>query len=277
MTRTKRTRRLAALKKRRLNVEALEPRLLMTTLGDLEKRSLKEAFESLSGFASNLEQSELLNAKIPVLDKSISDVVDLNQLLDDQFLTPVEKFLEGSQPSLEDFQTLFTSGLAGIANGGLGNMATPPTILDQKFKADFEIGITKHFQIETDFDTQLMAAGVEASIGTLMTDLNFEFHLGASIEIDLSKIGGAPSEVVKLTLKDGTKDTGSRIVASVTSTLPDAEMSIGIAGAQVSGATFVIDVALPMDFGGNQPSYDFTLSNLKTTASNVTNVFGLKT
>ena len=87
MTRTKRTRRLAALKKRRLNVEALEPRLLMTTLGDLEKRSLKEAFESLSGFASNLEQSELLNAKIPVLDKSISDDFRKTQIVGSEINT----------------------------------------------------------------------------------------------------------------------------------------------------------------------------------------------
>lgn len=35
---SKRSRRQAALKKRRLNLESLEQRMLLTTLGDLERR-----------------------------------------------------------------------------------------------------------------------------------------------------------------------------------------------------------------------------------------------
>lgn len=66
-----------------------------------------------------------------------------------------------------------------------------PTVLNQKFNAEFDIDITKSFQSETDYGTQLMAAGVEASIGTLSTQLDFGLHFGVGVEIDLSKIGGA--------------------------------------------------------------------------------------
>jgi hypothetical protein len=245
-----RNKRLHSQHSEQLRFELLEPRLLLTTtFGEVERQSLKEAFQSLAGFTSNLEQSDLLNTTIPILYKKIGELVDVDQLLRERFLTPVRKYLDTAQPTLEGFQTLFQSGLVGMSSVPLGQMLSTPTLVNQRFKTDFGIDIVESFPFEYDLGTQLKGAGVEAAVGKLAANLDFEIHLDAGIEIDLSKVGGAPSDVVTFTLKDGTKTSGSRIVAKATSTLDHFEASIGIAGAQVQGAELVLDVALPMDFG----------------------------
>ncbi len=191
--------------RRSIQLESLERRELMAVLTASEKQGLREAFQSLSGFTTNLEQSELLSTVIPILDKKIGQIVDVDQLFRQQFLTPLEKFLDSAEPTSEDLQKLFQSGLSGIANAALGKMPTLPTIVPNvSFAASFDIDITKNYQFEVDLGEQLKAAGIEANIGKITTDLNFELHFGAAIDIDLAKIGGAPSDVVKITLKDGT-------------------------------------------------------------------------
>ncbi len=276
--RTKRQNR-AALLARLPQLESLERREIMAVLSASEKAGLKEAFEALGGFSTNLKQSDLLNTTIPILDKKIGDVVNVDQLLRERFITPVNKFLDSAQPTSEDLQKLFQSGLAGISNDALGKMASLPTLIPNvSFAASFDIDLAKSFQFEYDLGEQLKAASVETNIGKVTTDLNFELHFGAAINIDLSKIGGAPSDIVKFTLKDGTKTEGSRIVAKATTTLSNFDASVGVAGASVKNAQLALDVALPMDFGAAAaPSFDFSLAALKTTAASVPGVFGLKT
>ena len=126
---------------RALLAESLEPRVLLATLGELEKQSLKEAFGSIAGFTANLEQSPLLNTTIPIVNKKIGELVDVDQLLRERFLAPVEKFLDGAQPTVEDFQKLFNEGFVGISALPLGKMPTLPSLANQKFSADFEIEI----------------------------------------------------------------------------------------------------------------------------------------
>ena len=54
---------------------------MMAVLAAIEKAGLKEAFQALASFTTNLEQSELLNTNIPVLNKTIGEVVDVDQLV----------------------------------------------------------------------------------------------------------------------------------------------------------------------------------------------------
>ena len=265
-------------KQRALHVESLEPRLLLTTtpLGELEKQSLKEAFQALTGFVSNLEQNPLLTTNVPIVDKSIGDLVDVDQVLKERFLTPVEQYLETAQPTLEGFQTLFKDGLPGIASSSLGDMQNLPVrVPNISFDTEFDIDIAKTIVFETDLGGQLAAAGIETSAGNVMTELNFELHFGAMIHIDLSAVGGAPSDVVEFTLLNGKKEgdelSGSWLMANAKTTLDVAEVSIGIAGAAVNNAEFAIDVALPMKFGGQA----FSLAELQTTATNVASGFSL--
>ncbi len=131
---------------------------------------------------------------IPILDKKIGQIVDVDQLFRQQFLTPLEKFLDSAEPTSEDLQKLFQSGLNGVSNAALGKMPTLPSIVPNvSFAANFDIDISKSFQFEADLGEQLKTAGIEASIGKITTDLNFELHFGAAIDIDLAKIGGAPA------------------------------------------------------------------------------------
>ncbi len=268
-----------AMLRRAIQLESLERRELMAVLTASEKQGLREAVESLSGFTTNLEQSELLNTVIPILDKKIGQIVDVDQLFRQQFQAPIEKFLDSAEPTSEDLQKLFQSGLNGVANAALGKMPTLPAIVPNvSFAASFDIDISKNYQFEVDLGEQLKAAGLEANIGKITTDLNFELHFGAAIDIDLAKIGGAPSDIVKITLKDGTKTEGSRLVAKVTSTLSNMDLNVGIAGAAVTNAQLALDVALPMDFGAaGASSLQLSPASLRTTAANVPNVFGLKT
>ena len=270
---------LAALLARVPLLESLERREMMAVLSASEKAGLREAFQALTGFTTNLEQSELLNTKIPIIDKKIGDVVDIDQLVRQQFLNPLEKFLDTAQPTSEDLQKLFQSGLSGVSNVALGKMATLPTLIPNvSFAASFDIDLTKSYKFEYDLGAQLKEAGVEVQVGKVSTNLDFELHFGASIDIDLSKIGGAPSDIVKFTLKDGTKTEGSRIVAKATSTLSSLDATVGVIGASVNNAALVLDVVLPMDFGAvAAPAQVFSLSALKTTAASVPGVFGLKT
>ncbi|MFO1063043.1 MAG: hypothetical protein U0892_04120 [Pirellulales bacterium] len=269
----------AALLARLPRLETLERRELMAVLTASEKQGLKEAFQSLSSFTTNLEQSDFLNTTIPILDKKIGQVVDVDQLFRQQFIAPLEKFLDSAEPTSEDLQKLFQSGLAGVSNVALGKMQSLPTIVPNvSFAAGFDIDLSKSFQFEYDLGEQLKAASIEANVGKITTDLNFELHFGAAIDIDLAKVGGSPTDVVKITLKDGTKTEGSRIVAKATTTLSNFDASVGIAGAAVKNGQLALDVALPMDFGAaNLPSQTFSLAALKTTAASVPNVFGLKT
>ncbi len=268
-----------SLLRRAIQLETLERRELMAVLTASEKQGLREAFQSLSGFTTNLEQSEFLNTVIPIVDKKIGQVVDVDQLFRQQFLSPLEKFLDSAEPTSEDLQKLFQSGLSGISNSALGKMATLPTIVPNvSFAASFDIDISQNYQLEVDLGEQLKAAGIEASVGKITTDLNFELHFGAAIDIDLAKIGGAPSDIVKITLKDGTKTEGSRIVAKATTNLSKLDVNVGIAGAAVNNAQLALDVALPMDFGAaTEPSLKLSPASLRTTAANAANVFGLKT
>ena len=262
-----------------IKLESLERRELMAVLSSSEKQGLREAFQSLSGFTTNLEQSDVLNTVIPILDKKIGQIVDVDQLVRERFLSPLEKFLDSAEPTSEDLQKLFQSGLSGFASAALGKMPTLPTIVPNvSFAAAFDIDISKSFQFEYDLGEQIKTAGLEASVGKVTTNLNFELHFGAAIDIDLSRIGGSPSDIVKVTLKDGTKTEGSRLVAKATTTLSNMDVNIGIAGAAVTNGQVALDVALPMDFGAlAAPQFQFSPAALRTTAASVPNVFGLKT
>ena len=149
----------AALLDRRPLLEKLERRELMAVLSASEKAGLREAFQSLNGFATNLEQSEFLNTNIPILDKKIGQIVDVDQLLRERFLTPVEKFLDSAQPTSEDLQKLFQSGLQGISTTALGKMPSLPTLIPNvSFAASFDIDLSKSYQFEYDLGEQLKAA-----------------------------------------------------------------------------------------------------------------------
>ena len=187
----------AALLARLPLLETLERREMMAVLAASEKAGLKEAFQALANFTTNLEQSELLNTNIPILNKKIGEVVDVDQLVRQQFLTPIEKFLDTAQPTSEDLQKLFQSGLSGISSVALGKMPTLPTLVPNvSFAASFDIDLAKSFQFDYDLGAQLKDAGVDVQIGKVSTNLDFELHFGAKIDIDRSKIGGAPSDIV---------------------------------------------------------------------------------
>lgn len=271
-------RRLIGIKSRRSQFETLEERQLMAVLSDPERASLREAFQAVAAFTANMQQSPALNTNIPVLEKKLSDVVNVDQILRERFLGPVNQFLSTATASTEDLQRLFQTGIVGISSGPLGKMPTAPTqIAGSSFSASFDIDVLKTLPVEYDLQGQLGQAGVETNIGKSTANLNFEMHLGATIDIDLTKIGAAPNDIVKVTLRDGTNANGSRVAAKVQQSLGDFEASAGIGGGNVTAGTLDVNLGLPMDFGGSNTSQAFKLAELRTTADGQGTAFRIAT
>ncbi|WP_283806368.1 LEPR-XLL domain-containing protein [Bradyrhizobium sp. cf659] len=133
--------RPAKARRQEFSLEAMEPRLLLsadTTLISTEiQQATTDGLTSLLGFADTIAAAPALQVKIPGIDKSLSDIIDLRATLEDNLVQPVlDYFNTHSDPN-----TTF---------GGLSNALSPFVTLqtwddvtgDYQFKLDLNAAAT---------------------------------------------------------------------------------------------------------------------------------------
>jgi hypothetical protein len=89
----------------KMRVENLEPRLMLDGVDPFAQRqALINGAYGFAKWGGGFAKSELLARQVPVLSKSLGDVVDVQKILEEKLAKPIEDYFSDLTPTVEELK-----------------------------------------------------------------------------------------------------------------------------------------------------------------------------
>ena len=168
--------------KRKLLFEALEPRLLLSAdIAPGAQAAIQSGLDELQNWTERLGDLDALSARLPVIERSISDALDLPDLIQTQLLDPIDSFFSappGGTPDTDELVAVL-QGLAETVGDVTGDLVGDEIVFDLNFSSTRSTG---DLTIDLGDAADDLGLSVDASATVdLSATVAFDFSFGVNV------------------------------------------------------------------------------------------------
>ena len=229
---------------------------------DSVAEAILDGLSGLADFGDDVDSSSALSTQIPLLGKSVGDLVDVGGILRDRVLTPIEEFINsGDKPTTAQF----IEALKGL--GGTGNdvdISLDPTsitggLTGDELVFDLVFTATRTDTVSLDLGEEVADTGMSIE-GSLETDVVTTFDFDVSFGVDINSL---PSLSEAFFIRFNSTPTVSALIDTDSLAIAG---QLGFLGLGIENGS--VDLAASAMLDINDPNSDnrLTLSELQDTS-----------